>query len=337
MKKRSGFTLMNREEFKTWVLKQVVNRKINMIQNHHTYLPDYKNFDGKNHFEKVKGMRWYHIYKAKMDDIAQQVTTFPDGMIMVGHRSMETPPAGIRGNNDFGICIEHLGNFDKGGDEMTDEHKKTIIFVNAVLNLKFALKPNTDHNVYHHWYNLRSGNRTNGDKNSKSCPGTNFFGGNKVEDAKKHLIPKINKVLKGFPEYKKTFDDIKVEKPIMYAMVVRAKNLNVRSGPGVKHRRMGRLEAGTLVSVFEKHKRWSRISTDDRWVSSYYLEEIRMGVVIDEDPKGLNVRTGPGSKFRKLDALLKGTEVRIHEEKNKWLRIDYIDKWVYGKYVKDLI
>jgi len=334
MKTKSGFTLMNREEFKTWLDRQDISRKITMIQNHHTYLPDYTNFNGDNHFSKVLGMRSHHIFVNRWSEIGQHITTFPDGKVMIGGRGFDRAPAGIKGNNDFAICIENLGNFDKGKDKMTKEHEKTIVHVNACLNLKFGLFPSTDNNVYHHWFDLRTTSRTNGSGITKSCPGTGFFGGNKVKDCAKNFIPLVVKAIKKFPNYAATFNDHSAEEPIGQAMVVRCNRLNVRTGPSARKKKLESLERGTIVNVFEKKGRWTRISRNSYWVSSFYLRKMKMGIVIDEDPKGLNVRTGPGGRYRKLSSLLKGTEVTIFEEDNNWYRIDYLDKWVYGKYVE---
>ena len=148
MKKSAGFILMNTDEFRDWILKKNVNRKVTMIHNHHTYIPDYSHFDN-NHFKLVTSMKNFHMNVRRFADIGQQITTFPDGMIVVGTRSLEVGPACIRKNNDSAVCIEHVGNFDKGGDVMTAKHKQTIVFVNAMLHLKFALEPNDTHNVYH--------------------------------------------------------------------------------------------------------------------------------------------------------------------------------------------
>jgi len=339
MKTKGDFTLMNRNEFKSWILAKPVSRKVTIIQNHHTWLPSYSNFNGSNHFEKVRGMDFSHRNVNGWDFIGQHVTTFSDGMIIVGGRPLERQPAGIRGNNKDAICLEHLGNFDKGGDQMTEEHKKTIVFINAVLNLKFALKPGVDHNVYHHWYNLfapynRLTDAQNTGRSTKSCPGTNFFGGNKIKDAKKHLIPKIKKTLLSFPEYDGVFNQQK-EKPIAHAIVVRANQLNIRSGANVRRKWLGALRKSTQVAIYEKKGRWSRISTDQRWVSSFYLKEVFVGKVIDPDPKGLSVRSGPNRRFRKLGALLKGHPITVYEiSDNNWYRIDFLDKWVSGKYCK---
>ncbi|MEM9820841.1 MAG: SH3 domain-containing protein [Bacteroidota bacterium] len=335
METEQGFILMNRSEFKDWVMRQNVGRKITMIQNHHTYIPDYTTFKGNNHFALVIGMKNYHVNVRRWQDIGQQITTFPDGKIIVGTRPFDTAPACIKGNNAEAICIENIGNFDKGKDKMTDEHAKTILHVNAVLNLKFKLEANDTNNVYHHWFDLSSGKRKEGKGITKSCPGTNFFGGNKVKDAKKNFIPKLQKALKKLPEYKTVFNDSPVEDPIGYAMVLRANQLNVRTGPSVHKARAGSLMRGSVVDIYERQGRWARISTEQKWVSSFYLKEIFKGVVIDEDPKGLSVRTGPGRKFRKVDALLKDTPVTVFEtSENNWHRISFLDMWVSGKYVR---
>lgn len=333
METRQGFTLMNRKEFKTWLMKQTISRKISMIQNHHTWLPSYSNFNNNNHFWKVIGMRNSHMFERGWSDIGQHITTFPDGKIIVGGRPLEKIPAGIKGNNNEAICIEHLGNFDKGGDEMTKEQKETVIWVNAALNLKFTLPPGTEHNVYHHWFDLSTTLRTDGEGNTKSCPGTAFFGGNKIADAKKNLIPKVLKVVKSFPEYRDVFQST-LETPIAHGIVVRASALNVRSGPSVLNKFKGKVNRGSIVDIYERKGRWSRISKDQMWVSSFYLKKVQYGTITDDDPKGLKIRSGPNRQYRQLGVLMKNDRVLVHEiDESGWYRIDFLDKWVSGKYV----
>ncbi len=337
MKTKGDFTLMTRKEFKNWIMAMKINRKVTMIQNHHTWLPSYDNFNGFNHFAKLEGMDFSHRNVNGWDFIGQHVTTFSDGMIGVGGRPFERQPAGIRGNNKGAICLEHLGDFDKGQDEMTAEHKKTIVHVNAVLNLKFGLTPNVDTNVYHHWYSLfapynRLTDGQNNKRSTKSCPGSNFFGGNTIAVAKKKFIPLIKKTLKEFPEYKTVFGK-EAEQPIGHAIVVRANALNVRTGPSVRRKWAGTIRKSTQVAIYEKKGRWSRISTEQRWVSSYYLKQVFVGTVIDPDPKGLSVRSGPNRRFRKLGVKMKGDPITVYEiSDNNWYRIDFLDKWVSGKY-----
>ena len=186
----SAFKLMEVQEFKDWLSAQKVSRKIKIIQLHHTYSPSYKNFTGNNHEALQRGMRSAHLSRG-FTDIAQQFTIFPDGKIMTG-RSLGTAPAGIYGCNTQGICIECLGNFDIGGDNMTEAQKKAIPAYVKILLDRFSLNARTDV-TYHAWWT--STGKALGDyilgKSAKTCPGTAVFGGNSKVAYEKNLLPLI--------------------------------------------------------------------------------------------------------------------------------------------------
>jgi len=178
-------------EFTEWLNMQQVTRKVLLLQQHHTYIPAYKNFRGDNHFSLCRSMENAHLERG-FNQIAQNFTTFPDGKIMVC-RDINIAPAGIKGANSYGICIEHVGNFDKGKDVMTDAHTQTIISMNKALLQRFKLVASDQSVVYHHWYDLNTGKRVSveGTGSTKSCPGTAFFGGNTIEAFKTTLLPKL--------------------------------------------------------------------------------------------------------------------------------------------------
>jgi hypothetical protein len=195
MQQRGKFLLFSPAEFSNWLTGLTVARKIKLIQNHHTWLPDCKTFNKKpsNHFGLLASMEKSHQERG-FDEIAQNLTTFPDGTVAVC-RSFEKIPAGIKGVNSFGICIEHVGNFDIGKDAMSKAHRDTIVKVNALLCKKFNLPIDTNSVVYHHWYDLTTGKRVkDGSPNTKTCPGTNFFGGNTIDACVKNFIPEVKKV-----------------------------------------------------------------------------------------------------------------------------------------------
>lgn len=200
MSMEGQYILMTREDFREWVLNQKFSRKISVIQQHHTWAPSYKHFKGSNHFTLLKGMENYHKQTMKWNNIAQNITTFPDGKIAVS-RPFNIAPQGTIGwkANHAGIMIEHVGNFDQGFDVMTKEQKETIVYITALLCVKFKLNPSVDTITYHHWWDLRTGTRVL-DKSKgeavKTCPGTAFFGGNTTKSATNYFYPLVSNKMK---------------------------------------------------------------------------------------------------------------------------------------------
>jgi uncharacterized protein YraI len=317
METKFGFTLLTTAEFGSWLKLQVVSRAINVIQLHHTWLPNYGNFNGNNHFEKLQGMRSSHLARG-FSDIAQNITIFPDGKIGIG-RSLNTIPAGIYGQNGKGICIENLGDFDLGKDQMTPAHRDAIIQVTAHLCARFGLLPDTNTVVYHHWYDLKTGQRTNGSGNTKTCPGTGFFGGNTVAAAQQNLIPQV---LAFFETLRKPSTTIPAV--IAHGVVISSGNLNVRKGPGVSSEKTGSLASGSEVQIFEEKAEWMCIG-ENAWVSSRFISKVQHGAI---NVESAGVYAGPGGTYNLLNTLTSGEEVLVYTTANGWSRIDFIDKWV---------
>ena len=190
MKVIGKFILFSMEEFADYLNDNEFSRKIKLIQNHHTYMPAYPQFKNNNHFKLLQAMENYHVNTNGWSEIGQNLTTFPDGTIALC-RSIDKIPAGIKGANTNGICVEHVGNFDSGCDAMTPLHKACIIKTNKLLCAKFNLTPSTESIVYHHWYDMVTGKRTTGSGSTKSCPGTNFFGGNTLAQCEQNFRPLI--------------------------------------------------------------------------------------------------------------------------------------------------
>jgi hypothetical protein len=189
MKAIGKFILLELNEFDDWLGMQNIKRKINLIQQHHTYVPAYKHFKNENHFQLCKSMEKGHLERG-FAEIAQNFTTFPDGKIMIC-RNLNTIPAGIKGANTNGICIENVGNFDSEQDIMTSMQSDTIISMIRALLTKLNLTAGNQTIVYHHWYDLTLGTRISeeGTGDTKSCPGNNFFGGNTVDSFNINFLP----------------------------------------------------------------------------------------------------------------------------------------------------
>lgn len=324
METKYGFTKMSAKEFSDYLKTTKIARTVVRIQQHHTYIPSYIHFKGNNHFDLQKGMKNTHVNVNGWADIGQHISIFPDGSVVTG-RSFEQSPACIYGNNANAFCIENVGNFDKGADTMTTEQKNAIIVVTAALCKKFNLVPDTNKIVYHHWFNLSTGVRNNGSGNNKSCPGTNFFGGNKVEDCKKNFIPLVADKIKSY--------NIPQETLKKYVSVT-ADTLNIRTGaassfPKAKDREPALF--GSVLRVYEEKNNWYKISSDSaQWVSATYTKEVKRALV---NADILNVRSGAGTNFPKLGSLTKGTEVFVYNQENGWSQISVEQKWVKDTYL----
>lgn len=158
--------------------------------------------------EKIFSMSANYLKTRGYVDIAQQFTIFPDGKICTG-RDINIAPAGIYGANATGICIECIGNFDSGGDEMSDVQKNAIVGVVKILLDKLGLDAKTGV-TYHAWWS--SGGSPLGTyiagKSVKTCPGTNFFGGNTKDTFEKNLLPLIEQWGKGKKKMLESANDI---------------------------------------------------------------------------------------------------------------------------------
>jgi hypothetical protein len=264
------FRIYTPPDFQKYLMNTDFSREIKVVQNHHTWEPNYKSLS-PTHGEMywLESMRNYHIHDNGWSDIGQNITTFPSGNIGLC-RPINITPAGIFGANTGAICIEHLGNFDEGHDQMTQEHKDAIVFLNAALCIKFNLEPIKEQVVYHHWFD-RTGKRFPESKvnnnqvggEQKTCPGTAFFGTDTITSAKVHFFPLIDSMINQLNGS---------ATPATISLKVNANVLNVRSGPGKSFPVVHTLAQGTQVTVFTTTNEWSKISnTAEEWVFSSYL------------------------------------------------------------------
>lgn len=322
---KNGFTLMTIDEFEQWIASRQVARTVLFLQEHHTFAPAYANFRNNNHFSLLVGMRSYHVNFNGWADIGQHFTTFPDGMIATG-RSLELSPACIKGRNANALCIENIGNFDKGKDEMTAAQRETIVRSAAAIARRFSIPLHTDRIVYHHWFDLNTGARTNGNSGVvKTCPGTGFFGGNKVPDAQKNFLPLVMQAAGG------NFGQ-QLAGVLKFGYVT-AQALNVRTGPGTKFKKVNTATLGAVLRIYGMQNGWYKISKKhEEWVAGNYVKDVIRATVTDTDE--LNVRSGPGVNFTIVGIYLRGEELFIHETSGNWAKIGPDERWVSKKFLQ---
>lgn len=197
---RGNFVLLEPSEFKGWLDKQNITRKIDKLQVHHTASPNYSTRQMVNGIAKqdvwkcLEGMRNFHLSQG-WSGTGQNITVLEDGRIAISlDRDLNKTPAGIKGANTGALCVEIVGNFDLGGDTMTDSQRQAVIHLYACIAIKLNIPIDTSHIVFHAWYTASGtwiGDYKKG-QSSKTCPGTNFFGvGNTKAAAVRSFIPAI--------------------------------------------------------------------------------------------------------------------------------------------------
>ena len=286
MKTSNGFTLFEKtSEIGPWLKKQNVTRKVTRLQVHHMGLPDYNTWEKTDkkvfkdpHFGRTESLDSYGkttwgSKSANGKYIAQHFNVFPDGKITTG-RSLNSNPIGITGWNTNAICVEIYGNFDKGNDTMTTAQKEAVIALFGELCKRFNITPGADTIRYHAWFT--SGGTYLGDykagKSRKTCPGTNFFGGNSISKFKANFLPAIKKYISGEKEETKKEEAKKEFK--QYIVRVTADTLNGRSGAGTNYDIVTKLYEGTAVTIVEENGNWLKAKMG-YWIHKNYVEFIR--------------------------------------------------------------
>ena len=128
-------------------------------------------------------------------------------------------------------------------------------------------------------------------------------------------------------------------------------SLNVRSGPGTNYRVVDVLYQGETVDVEGCQSGWCRInhSGPDGWVSARYLTDggdgggqqaSGSGASVSGNARAtaaLNVRSGPGIRYRAVDVLDRGERVQVERCQSGWCRIrhDGADGWVSARYLSN--
>ena len=247
MKKESGFILFdNINEFEKYLNNENVTRKISRLQVHHMSLPNYHTWDTtdkriyKNNRElgRTKALDDFGKNKWSYKDcnnhyIAQHFNIFPNGKITTG-RSLNSKPIGITGWNDYAICVEIYGDFDK--DIMTSSQRESVIALYALFCKKFNLKPSTKTIRAHCWFT--AGGTYLGDyyknKSAKTCPGTNFMN---FGNSRSAFINNFYPLIEGYLSNKKKDSDkfVKMVKNISH------EKLNIRSSPNWNGKIIGKL------------------------------------------------------------------------------------------------
>jgi len=116
--------------------------------------------------------------------------------------------------------------------------------------------------------------------------------------------------------------------------------VNIRSGAGSSHDRVGRLTKGTIITVTGKKGNWYQFNYKGkvRYVSASYLKQTTLAQASGnyEVTGSVNIRSGAGTSYDRVGRLTKGTTITVNGKKGNWYRFDHngTNRYISGKYLK---
>ncbi|MCK2000630.1 N-acetylmuramoyl-L-alanine amidase [[Brevibacterium] frigoritolerans] len=114
---------------------------------------------------------------------------------------------------------------------------------------------------------------------------------------------------------------------------VTSDSLNVRTGPGAKHKIVDWLKKGQIVNVLNDGRDWDYIQFSNG-KKGYVYDEYLKTISIGEEVKSVNaywltMRNGPGSTYKAIDYLKKGTKVKVLSISGQWSKVSVNNKTGY--------
>ncbi len=125
---------------------------------------------------------------------------------------------------------------------------------------------------------------------------------------------------------------------------VTASELNIRKGAGATYDRVGQYKKGDKVEILETKDGWGR--TSKGWISMKYVQQAGSSTEDDKTPEedkttveivsdgktkvlgygvvdigSLNVRSGPGTKYDKIDKVSEGDRYAYYQKSGNWVRL----------------
>lgn len=123
--------------------------------------------------------------------------------------------------------------------------------------------------------------------------------------------------------FEETEEEIKEKEEDLRTTIYRVRvtpniGLNVRQSPNTESKIIRAVPKGTVLDIVVEYENWGELAGGG-WVCLDYTKKIMNYAEFEVKPDvGLNVRTGPGTKFDIIEALPKGTKVKITQIRDGW-------------------
>jgi len=118
-------------------------------------------------------------------------------------------------------------------------------------------------------------------------------------------------------------------------------DVNMRSGPGTRYRVMWELGNGFPLSVLKRSGQWYRVRDFEGTIGWIHRDVVKktphmIVKVHKKSRKRINVRSGPGTKYRIVAKAYYGVVFKTLQQKNGWVNVQH-EKGVTGWVKRSLL
>lgn len=133
---------------------------------------------------------------------------------------------------------------------------------------------------------------------------------------------------------------------VKYVARVTANVLNIRSGPGTMYSIVGTVKKGSAYTIIEEQGGFGRLLSGAGWLSLEYLEKVdltqtsppnipgKLPYLVRVTADTLNVREGPGTRYKIVTNVHRPSIYTIVEEKDNWGKLRSGAGWICLNYTE---
>lgn len=117
---------------------------------------------------------------------------------------------------------------------------------------------------------------------------------------------------------------------------IKSDNARIRSGPGTGYSVLYEVFAGYPLKVLREKGKWARVvdfEGDIGWIYRPLLSKART-VIVSKKGGNINVRSGPGTRYKVKGQAEQGVVFRLLKKKGIWVKVRHdngLSGWIHGK------
>ncbi|MDO4745293.1 MAG: SH3 domain-containing protein [Bacillota bacterium] len=127
--------------------------------------------------------------------------------------------------------------------------------------------------------------------------------------------------------------------PTTYNVKITASSLNMRTGPSTSYKSKGTLKKNTVCEIKAEKNGWGQLTSNGYWVKLSYTKKVETAssseYKVKVKAKDLNMRTGPGTSYKRKGYIKPGTYV-ITKTSNGWGKLETNGYWIKLSYTSKI-